>query len=246
MRKLLSVVYSLLLAVPCLGQEIQGITHRKLFTPLSLAFVTYTFVANTNCGSTCTSITTPALTLSANDFVYIFCRNGGTSNSMTMTSTPANTFTHLTSRFQSGIGTERPAYAFGVASGSTTFTCTPVASNNSMDMVVLQYHPGFLTVNEVDTPGANLANVTDQASNIFSTTAAGLIIWCVTDNAVGIVFTGGTVGSGTGTLRGFSAASNSSDTACEDTTPGASQTSIQAHITAGVAHGFNGTVAAFK
>src|SRR5882724_13450623 len=131
MRKFTAILACLLLlASPAasLGQGIiQGTVSRKVFPPTSdPSFVAYTFVANTSCGSTCSSITTPAITLTTGDFVFQFCRNNlnVASNPMTFTSTPSNTWNALTSdSLPNNIHTSS-AYSFTVG-GSTTFTCTP-------------------------------------------------------------------------------------------------------------------------
>src|SRR5882672_5601072 len=197
-------------------------------------FVAYAFVANTSCGSVCSSITSNALTLVANDFVFVFCRNNHNSvtDPMTMTSTPANTFTALTDNNLANNILTSSAYALNVAAGSTTFTCTPQTASTSMDMIVLQYHPAFLTT--VDAQGlATLAvagtNLTTNST--FSTTAKGLDIFCGSWASLGLTFTAGNIGGVGATLRGFSAATNNADSACEDRAVSTSQATVNANMT---------------
>lgn len=249
MRRLFVTILSLILAISTAGQEILGTSHRKIFTASNPSFVAYTFVANTNCGGTCASITSSAITLTAGDFVLVFCRNGNTGgNAEVVTSSPANTWTQLSSHSTASVATEQASYSFGVGAGSTTFTCTPTLAASSNSMIVLQYHPGFLTALDVQQFGDNAgANTTTLTSATFTTTAKGLIIWCTTTGALGITYTAGSIGSGSGTLRGFSAASNGvGSDACEDNLTSGSQASITAAMSISSSQKFAGTVGAFK
>jgi len=209
--------------------------------------VAYTFVAES--GSTLSSITSPALTLVANDFVFVFCRNSNNSvtNPMTMTSTPANTFTALTDHNLANNILTSSAYAFNVASGSTTFTCTPNVAAVFLSMIVLQYHPAYLTT--VDAQGLATRAVADtniSTNATFSTTAKGLIIFCGSFANGALAFTAGSIGGSTATMRGFAAATNSSDAGCEESVATTSQTNINANMTVNSAFKAAGGVAAFK
>src|SRR6266446_285813 len=137
-------------------------------------FVAYTFVAETN-SSDIASITSPALTLSTNDLVFVFCRSGTGATDPVTSSTPSNTWTQLAGQTTGGLGEERAAYSFSVASGSTTFTCTPSVSSPFQSMIVLQYRPRSLTAKDVDT-GTSAGNSTSTTSNTFSTANANELI----------------------------------------------------------------------
>jgi hypothetical protein len=88
-------------------------------------FKQYTYVADTGSGKL-GSITSPAITLTSGDFVFVFCQTRDSATGFTVTSSPANTFNQLTS--QTAASTEQASYSVNAGSGSTTFTCTPSAS----------------------------------------------------------------------------------------------------------------------
>jgi len=208
-------------------------------------FVAYTFVAETN-SSNIASITSPAITLSSGDLVFVFCRSGRTASDPLASSSPANTFTELGGQNTTGLGEEKAAYAFGVASGSTTFTCTPNTSSGFQSMIVLQYRPGSLTAKDVDT-GTSDADSTSTTSNTFSTANANeLILFCATQAGL-VTFTAGNIGGVGSTLRGFSGASNSAvDAACEERVVSSVQTNITAAMSSSVSHVWAGVAVAFK
>jgi len=115
-------------------------------------------------------------------------------------------------------------------------------------MIVLEYHPGFITALDVETTGGVSSPGTGSTltSTAFSTAAKGLIIWCGTQNGAAVTWTVGSIGANTGTLRGFSSGSNPSPEACEDSNPTGSQSSIQATMTISAARSWVGVLAAFK
>ena len=245
MRKLKFVPILLLLA-PCLHAQalfrLQNATGGPFVAP---TFVQYTFVAETN-STPVASITSPAITLTAGDFTYVSCRNGGSSVADVVTSSPANTFTPLTLQNLAGLGTLQASYSFGGGAGSTTFTCTPTTSQAFQSMVVLQYHPGSTTVLDTQVGGSVSANTT-WTSPSFTTTAAGLVIACASTNNSGVVISAGTIGGTSANLRGAAAAStgSASDQACEDLGESGAQVGITATLTTGSVD-WVGTVGAFK
>ncbi len=248
MRKLTAILTcALLLLAPVVSLSqgiIQGTTRRKIF-PGNPLFVTNTFVAFIAASGG--AYTSPALTLTAGDFVLVFCMNTNTAGIFfTITSTPANTFTNVTSLFQSQNGSMTQAYAFGAGAGSTTFTCTPASNVTGRSMIVLQYHPGFLTVLDTSQTGASLSPATTLTSTAFTTAAKGLIIFCARAGVGAQTFTAGAIGGATATLRGFDLGSNAGSGMCEDTTPATSQSTITAAVSYSTGANATGIVAAFK
>jgi hypothetical protein len=247
MNKLTAVLVgfclALLISPPPFPQLNVVVKHKS--TPL--AFFQSTFVTTTS-ATPIASITSPALTLTAGDFVFVACRTGTSTTTITATSTPANTFTRSSGTGTASLGTIQTSWSFGVAAGSTTFTCTPAGTGPFQNMVVLEYHPGFLTTidSQVGSSGSGTGTTITSAS--FSTAAKGLIIMCVTTNA-GNHMTAGTIGSGSATLREVSdgiGTNTAANTGCEDSITAASQSTITGTLTLNASENWVSTVNSFK
>lgn len=188
-----------------------------------LAFVIATSLDNLTSAS---SITSPALTMTAGDFVYVECLFSAGTTTITTTSTPSNTWHELTSS-GAAIGGMQPAYAFSVGAGSTTFTCNYSPASAVQIIIVLQYHPGFLSAFDVETVDLGSSSGTNvQTPSSFTTTAQGLIIVCGHDDSTTPTWSAGLIGSTTATLRRADLT-----LACEDTMPNAAQGAIKGALT---------------
>ena len=155
-------------------------------------------------------------------------------------------FRRLTLQNLSGLGTAQGSYAFGVAAGSTTFTCTPASSQSFQAMVVLQYHGGSLSALDTQV-GTTVTSNTTWTSPSFTTTAQGLIIACASANNSGVVLNSGLIGGASATMRGVSGAAvgGVSDAGCEDINESGSQAGITAAMSTGSVN-WVGTAAGFK
>jgi hypothetical protein len=212
------------------------------------AFVTSTYVAET-CSTSCASITSPAVSLSSGQFAYVFCRSGG-GTSITVTSSPANTFTQLA--VQGSNPVIQGSYAMNTGSGSTTFTCAPSSSEQYQSMVVLVYS-GVATTSALDTQ-TGLTQAGGSAtftSGAFTTaTAVDVIIFCGAANGDYTTWTAGAIGTPTATMRQSSAAnfSTTADSACEDLVTSTTQSAITAAMSlpTHTSQSWAGTVGAFK
>ena len=214
------------------------------------SFSQSTFVAETS-ATPVASITSPALILTAGQFAYVFCSDGDTgTNAITVTSSPANTFTQLTKQNQTATGLEQASYAFSVGAGSTTFTCTPATSQGYQSMIVEIWTPGSITTLDTQT-GSAASVVASWTSPSFSTaTSNGLIILCVRYGTKIQTFSPGPIGGVTATLRAVSASGgtgSAADAACEDLITTSPQTTITGNITMSGSTVYSlGTVGAFK
>lgn len=211
-----------------------GVGQGSGSSPSTYTFVTYTYVAESS-GSPTASITSPALTLTAADFIFVFCRTAASSTvATTFSSSPSNTWVALSQQFESASsGTGQAGYALSAGAGSTTFTCTPASSQSYQSMVVLQYHHSGVPAvfnSGTDLGGVQTAGTTITSPTV-STSAAALVIYCATSNNTGQTYSG-TIGANTGTIRGVSGASNGTgDSGCEDTIFSTSESSIDATMT---------------
>src|SRR5713101_1350395 len=102
------------------AQEPQLVRHPKSLHSSAPVFAQATNATNL---SAATSITSPAITVTAGDFVYVECVFPAGTGTLTVTSSPSNTW-NLLSQSGAAIGDMQPSYALNVAGGSTTFTCT--------------------------------------------------------------------------------------------------------------------------
>lgn len=210
----------------------------------TFTFVTYTFVAENS--AAVSSVTSPALTLTAGDFVVWFCR-ASTSSTVTVSSTPANTVATFS---QVTWPTSHPAifaYILNASAGSTTVTCSFSTAATFSSMVVLQYHhSGSAASLDMQDVGSHVSGLV--TSNPFNTTGTpGLVIQCATW-AAPVVAAAGTIGGVTATVRGVSNASLSTtaDAACQDVTFAGTQTGITAVIGTASTGNSGYSVGAFK
>ena len=186
-------------------------------------YVTWTYVADTGT-TTHTSITSPAITLTAGDFIFMHCRAAG-GTSYAFSSSPANTFTSLTFLSNPTSATvSEAAYVLSAGSGSTTFTCTPSSTQQYQSMVVLQYHHSgnaatFMTGTDVSSVSkCGSVSVNPCISNPYNVLQGGLVIYCATVNELTYHFTPNSIGPGTPAIRGQSASTltSAADSGCAD------------------------------
>jgi len=211
-----------------------------------LAYNTYTYVVEN--GSSVASITSPSITLPNQARVIVFCRDGsGSSHSITATSTPANTFTALSSGFASGVGNAQFSYALTVGAVATTFTCTPPSSQQYQGMVVVVWTggPGI-----ADGPSQTATTGFNPATATFSTATAVEIVWECVSGASNAGWTVGAIGGTTAILGGISntplVGGTSADAACEYRITSSLISSGTANLSHGAGTDGVGIVAAFQ
>ena len=213
--------------LPLLGAGGAGAPPPSVYT-----FVQYTFVPET--ATAATSVTTPAITLTAGDLVTVYCRGSiGAGGTIAFSSTPSNTWAALPPQLISATAPAQMAYTLSAGAGSTTFTCTFSASTTGYSVVVLQYHHSGSSAAFDVTTGAAVTGVGNPTSPAFTTTGApGLVIQCATLSVQSVLWTAGTIDSATATLRGVSAAllTATGDAGCQDAKFATAQTGITATI----------------
>lgn len=211
---------------------------------------TYTFVASTFKNEA--SGSTPALTLTAGDFVFLFCSGSGTSSTTyTASSTPSNTWVGIgTAQVASGNVTQG-FYTLSAGSGSTTFLCTQGGSGGTGNLspIALQYHYSGAGA-ALDTGiSSTSAGGPTYVSSSFTTTSADLIIQCARAGADNVKWVGGVIGSGTATVRNAARQLPNSitDSACQDIIFSTTQSGITAAMNAPSTSGtYPYVVGAFK
>lgn len=199
--------------------------------PSTYTFVTYTYAPEAPASSM--NITSPALTLSTGDFVMWFCRlSTGGANTVSVSSTPANTVGSLTQvTWNSATAQVIAGYILSAVAGSTTFTCSFTSAATYRSMVVLQYHHSGAAA-AFDTQDGNNFIAATVTSRAFNTTGSpGLVIMCATW-AGSPTITAGMIGGTTATMRGVTGASitATADAGCEDASLMTPQTGITATI----------------
>ena len=226
-------------AVPL--QQNTVVKHRGSGT---LVFVASRAVAQTSSSLITTISTASPLNVTAGDLLFVVCRASG--NVWTATSSPSNTFT-AAGTAAATLADFNGYYSFGSAGGSTTFTCSG-SNANFASMIVLEYHPGFLTTLDTSTSSSgSFGPSTAPGTPSFNTAAQGLIIACTTIDNDHITFTAGSIGSGSATLRQTSDANVSTGNAgCEDTMPLSGQAAIHGSMTISASQNWEGFAAAFK
>ena len=237
LKKLIPLFF---LALALVGVPLAGLAQAT--------FRQYTYVADSG-GVNVASITSPAITLGAGDFVLVSCRAGyGSAKSIVVTSSPSNTFSQLTVQ-AGGPGSQQSSYAMNVKAGSTTFTCTPNIASPYQSMIVLDYgvSPGSGALD--GQAGSTTPAEPTYTSPAFSTSSSDteLIILCGTVASTDYAFTAGSIGSLRATLRGVSASSlrSHADAGCEDAITRVSQKSINGRITYGKSQPWAATVGTF-
>jgi hypothetical protein len=237
LKKLIPLFF---LALALVGVPLAGLAQAT--------FRQYTHVSDSG-GTNVGFITSPAITLSAGDFVLVSCRTGnGLATSIAVTSSPSNAFKQLAVQ-AGGPGSQQSSYAVNVRSGSTTFTCTPNAPSPYQSMIVLDYGVSPNTVFLDKQAGSTTPSKPTYTSPAFSTSssAAELMILCGTVGGGNNIFTAGSFGPLKTTLRGVSASSlkSNADMACEDAIAPTRQASIWGRIAYGSSQPWAATVGAF-
>jgi len=190
-------------------------------------------------------ITTPAPgdSITAGQLIFVYCGAVTGSGAITISSSPANTFTYLSS--VSGLmGNATAAYAWASASGQTTFTCSQSGWTYPL-MGVLYYYPGSLTALDTQTASDVETASANYTSSAFSTSAKGLIILCATLDGYS-TFAAGNIGSGAANLRMAIGWASSGNGVCEDSITTGAQSGITASVSAGEAETWLGIGGAFK
>ena len=178
-------------------------------------FVAYTFVVE---GGTFPS---PSLTLTAGDFVVVFASEAGTaSTTLTVTSTPSNTWASTPLVFNATTGAvQQLYYTLSAGSGSTTFTFTAGGTGAAgfKSLIVLQYHHSGNAA-AFDTSSQGSSSSPPITSGSFTTAGQDLVIMCNRAGGSSTTYTAGTIAGSSATLRGVSAATTgtASDAGCED------------------------------
>lgn len=144
----------------------------------------YTYVVD----STGTSVTSPSITVSANDLVVVSCRYGVTGGAIA-TSSPSNTWTALPAQFNAGGVGIQMSWAIMGASGSITFTCTQTSSAAGISLVAMDFSGTGSTAN------ANAGSNASFTTSSLSASQRALLVYC---GAVGALTTwqSGSVGAG--------------------------------------------------
>ena len=230
----------LFLALAVVGVPLAGLAQAT--------FRQYTYVADSGPNNVA-SITSPAITLSAGDFVYVSCRTGnGSARSIAVSSSPNNTFTQLNAQ-AGGPGSQQSASAMNVQAGPTTFTCTPNVPSPYQSMIVLDYGVSLNSGALDRQVGSTTGGTSTYTSPPFNISYAGpeLIILCGTVGSANDAFTAGSIGSLRATLRGVSASSLKShaDAGCEDAIIAAPQKLIKGRINYGSPQPWAATVGTF-
>lgn len=221
--------------------QIDASMYALSYNPLGPVFSQSTFVALQN--TTPASITSPSITVGANDLVVVFCRAAsGSTTSNTVTSSISNTWSSTANWGGGGAADVYASWAI-VAAGATTFTCTPNTAANFQSMVVLDYSNGVgITLNTSAANGASFASL--AIGPTFSTTQRTLNISCTTINSTATIPTPGQINGFSAILRGISAAfplTNAADSSCEDYTSPAAMTNASSTLFV-----LNGTSQAFS
>ncbi len=194
---------------------------------------TYTFSQTTQCQSasgvyTCT---TPSMSVGSGDLVHLFCFSYGHSTSNSFSTSPSVSLTSILNQSYGSAGPQGTSeYFVSAGAQSMTFTCS--TPNSPVSLIVLDYAYSGTGVT-LDTDIGSTQNATTAlSSGTFSTTVPDLVVFCAGDTN-SLTYTAGTIGSATGTLRGFSSGSASSagNAVCEDASLSSAQGSIKATMT---------------
>ena len=133
--------------------------------------------------------------------------------------------------------------------GSQTFTCSTsgILDSGFSTTVLIYHHTGSTPTLMSYTPGS-CASGTGCTSGSTAVTGPALVVYCATQNTTAAVFTAGSVGASSGTLRGVSNSSltTASDAGCEDASFVSAQGSVTASMTSNTAAEWGYTIAAFQ
>lgn len=197
---------------------------------------------NTESGSGTTSVTCTA-TATAGDFQLVMCRASQSSSQMpvyTASSTLGNLFSNIGSTV-GGSGSSAASVAFGVAAGSTVFTCKSNITVTFQGITVLEYAPGSVTTATV-VPNLVASSSTFTSAPI-TTTGPSFFVACgdaqygpptpTAGNINGSAATGRTM---TSTIPSF----------CEDLSVATSVTAATGTITSTASGAWDGVIASFR
>ncbi len=194
----------------------------SLSGPSGFTFSQSTFANN---GASSSNVaTTPAITLTAGDFVFMMCQGGNNGTTIAASSSVPETWVPLT--YLNGAGSIGPARGFYVSSataGSTTFTCTTGAATAFQQAAVMVYHTAApatgVLIAGTDFSANNVCiNSLTCASGAITTAQPSLVIACGEINNVGN-WTAGSIGGTSATLRVSGSAGpvyTSTNPVCED------------------------------
>lgn len=218
-----------------------GILSSSLYTINSFTAPTYVGTCTqtaTSAGSTVASCT---MSVTAGDFALVMCRGGLATSSYTATSSPSSTFTQL-SLASTSTGSSQASYVFGLAGGSTTFTCTAATSVTYQTLQVLDYHPGSLTslaTSQTNTIGSVTSTFTSAAINL---TGSNFVIACGNAQYAASSETVGTINGSAATNRTVNGAGNSY---CQDLAILTSASGVTGVLSAPPGGTWDGLIAAF-
>lgn len=179
----------------------------------------YTFVAET----TGTTVTTPAISVTAGQLLIVSCRFGVGSTCVS-TDSASDTFTAITAQNIGGVGTGiKMSYAIAGTTGSTTFTCTQGSSGGGLSCIALPISgitgssPNTNTGGTTTTPTTVVGNFEGTTNFSFTTTARTIDIFCgAVDSGAGY-FQSAALGGNSGWIVAQASAglSTNADQACE-------------------------------
>lgn len=166
--------------------------------------------------STCTTCTSPAISASVGDNVWVICRTPQFGTAATVTSSPSNTFTLLGSgnAFSGTNLTISVPYSQLTSGGSTTFNCGYGGSNGGRSMIVLDWsNAGSLVVN-----ASSFQRPTTSSTSFaiaLTTSQRTISMYCYTNNSNSETFTAGNINGVLSTMAEVTGTAGASDMGCE-------------------------------
>jgi hypothetical protein len=204
---------------------------------------------NTNCNNTASG--TPSttvnctLTATAGDFAFVVCRGGGNTTSgstYAVTSSPATSFSLVSTQVGASNGGNQASYAFSSTGGSTTYTCTGNTAVTYQCIQVLVYHPGSVTSLATGVSNLVTSSTSTYTSGAINTTGETFAIACGNPEFGGTGGSSGTIGGLTATGRTLVSSAYSY---CQDVVLPSSTSGITGVLTATVSGTWDGVIAAF-
>ena len=264
MKKFLLFCGTLFFVIPCFAQNAivgpsstVGPTTIPVYSTVP-SFVSTTWVAETN-GANIASISSAtsgcptscggALTVTAGQLVYNYCRSAGNPTAIVTTDTLGNIWTPLTIE-HNGSSTGQTSYSFITTGGSDNFICTTSSSFPYQSLITLVHNAGSLTTLDTQVGSTNAAVASYTSPSFSTSTSNGLIIVCASTSTNSAAWMAGTIGGVSATIRGVSNTGGigaTADSACEELITTSPQTSITAiGLGIGGSRDYVGTVGAFK
>lgn len=215
----------------------------------------FTYVAQTS-SSSIASITSPSITVAANDLLVVFCGTGSFNASITSiptTSSQSNVWNALTMQgTNSSTGTEQESWAIASGSAATTFTCTPTVNAPYQSMAVLDFSNTGTTINTNVGSSSSVSPGISYTSPSWTTSQRTLNIYCtLVDPTVLGYFSASKIAGARGYIGGVSN-SNMYTTSWSGCTYDisavglTSQTATNYYTTINTPSGWAGTFAAFN